>query len=232
MNKLGIMQPYFLPYLGYFQLINAVDKYVLYDDVNYIKGGWINRNNILINGAAHLITLSLEDASSFKKINEIQIKTNNQNREKIVRTIKLSYSRAPYFDFVMPFIEKSILNSDNIAELNYKLIVEINKYLEIDTEIILSSNLDKNNNLKGEEKVIHINKLLGADTYINAFGGTALYDKENFKKEGIELKFLKMNDIEYKQFKNKFVPNLSIVDVLMFNSKDEVRELLNRYELI
>ena len=229
--KLGIMQPYFFPYLGYWQLINAVDTYVVYDDVAYIKGGWINRNNILVNEKANLITLSLENSSSFKNINEINIIKNGKNAEKIVKTIQMAYKKAPFFNQVMPILENILLKNDKIADLNYNSILEINKYLKINTNIILSSSLSKDNSLKAQDKVIHINKLLGSDTYINAIGGQELYDREEFKREGIELKFLKMNDIKYTQFKNEFVPNLSIIDVMMFNSKMEIKEMLNKYEL-
>lgn len=229
---LGIMQPYFFPYLGYWQLINAVDTYVVYDDVAYIKGGWINRNNILVNGKANLITLSLENSSSFKNINEINIIQNGKNAEKILKTIQNVYKKAPYFTQVMPILENLFLNNSTISTLNYNSIIEINKYLGINTKVILSSELEKDNSLKAQDKVIHINKLLGSDTYINAVGGQELYDRVAFKNEGIELKFLKMRDIKYQQFKNEFVPNLSIIDVMMFNSPETIREMLNDYELL
>ena len=228
--KLGIMQPYFFPYLGYWQLINAVDTYVVYDDVAYIKGGWINRNNILVNEKANLITLSLENSSSFKNINEINIIKNGKNAEKIVKTIQMAYKKAPFFNQVMPILENLLLKNDKIANLNYNSILEINKYLKINTNIILSSSLSKDNSLKAQDKVIHINKLLGSDTYINAIGGQELYDREEFKREGIELKFLKMNDIKYTQFKNQFVPSLSIIDALMFNSPEQIRVMLTEYK--
>lgn len=230
--KLGIMQPYFFPYLGYWQLINAVDTYVVYDDVAYIKGGWINRNNILVNGKANLITLSLENSSSFKNINEINIIKNGKNAEKIVKTIQMAYKKAPFFNQVMLILENLLLKNDKIADLNYNSILEINKYLGIDTKVILSSKIEKDNSLKAQDKVIAINKLLGADTYINAIGGQELYGREEFKREGIELKFLKMKDIKYTQFKNQFVQNLSIIDVLMFNSHKQIKEMLDDYTLL
>lgn len=230
--KLGIMQPYFFPYFGYWQLINAVDTYVVYDDVAYIKGGWINRNNILVNGHANLITLSLENSSSFKNINEISIIQNGKNAEKIVKTIQMAYKKAAFYNYVMPILEDLFITNHKISELNYNSIIKINKYLEISTNIILSSKIDKDNSLKAQEKVIHINKLLNSNTYINAIGGQELYDRDEFRQEGIELKFLKMGNIEYQQFKNGFIPNLSIIDVLMFNSPETIKEMLNNYELI
>ena len=227
--KLGIMQPYFFPYLGYWQLINAVDKYIVYDDVAYIKGGWINRNNILLNGNAHLITLPLEDASSFKNINEINIVSNEKVKKKLLKTIQMAYTKAPYFGIIMPILEELLISNSDIAMLNYNSILKINEYLNIDTEIELSSKLAKDNSLKAQDKVIHICKLLGADTYINAIGGQQLYSKEEFLKNNIQLNFIKTKDLEYQQFKDDFVPNLSIIDVLMFNSVEQIRILLDSY---
>lgn len=232
MKKIAIMQPYFFPYIGYWQLINAVDKYVVYDDVNYIKSGWINRNNILLNGAKHLITLPLEEASSFKLINEISITKNMVLKNKLIKTIKNAYSKAPYFENVMSIIEPLILNNSNIAMLNYNIILAIKKYLNINTEILLSSNIEKNNNLKAQDKVIHIAHILGANEYINAIGGQELYSREDFSKENIKLSFLKTGDIKYTQFRNEFVPNLSIIDVMMFNSPETIREMLDDFELL
>ena len=228
----GIMQPYFFPYIGYWQLIAAVDRYVVYDDVAYIKGGWINRNNILINGAASLITLPLEKVSSYKNINEINITTDKVQIKKCLKSLMLAYSKAPYFSDVMPIIESVFASTDNIARFNYNAIEKIKEYLGLQTEIILSSNLEKNNELKAQDKVIHINKLLKSDMYINAIGGMDLYSRDDFRKHDIGLKFLKTGEIMYKQFKDGFVPNLSIIDVLMFNGKSRVLELLQQYVLI
>ena len=230
--KLGIMQPYFFPYLGYWQLINAVDKYVVYDDVAYIKQGWINRNNILINGKSNLVTLSLENSSSFKNINEINIIQNGKNAEKIIKTIQMTYKKAPFYNQVMPILENLFLKNFKISELNYNSILEINKYLGINTNIMLSSTLGIDRSQKSQDKVIYINKLLNSNMYINAIGGQKLYDREEFKREGIELKFIKMGDIKYKQFKNEFVPNLSIIDVMMFNSPEQIKEMLDDFELL
>lgn len=230
--KLGIMQPYFFPYIGYWQLINAVDKYVVYDDVNYIKGGWINRNNILLNGGKHLITIPLEKASPFKLINEISVTGNEVLKNKLIKTIKSAYIKAPFYEQVMPQIETLIFENSSISELNFNIILTIQKYLDIQTEIFLSSQIKKNNELKGQDKVIDIVHIMGAEEYINAMGGQELYSKDNFAKEKIKLSFLKPNEIIYKQFKNIFVPNLSIIDVMMFNSPEQIKDMLDDYTLV
>lgn len=231
--KLGIMQPYFFPYIGYWQLMNAVDKYVVYDDVNFIKGGWINRNRILVNGKAHYFNVKMHDSSSFKLINEIQIDTNETHINKNLKTIYMNYCKAPYFSEVYPLLE-SILKTEtiNLAEYVINSIKCVSEYLDIKTDIIISSSISKNNKLRGKDKVIEICKILEATEYYNAVGGIDLYSFEEFKKNGINLMFLKTNEIIYQQFNNLFIPNLSIIDVMMFNSKNDIKNMLQAFTLI
>jgi len=230
MLKLGIMQPYFLPYIGYWQLIKVVDKYVIYDDVNFIKGGWINRNKILLNGNAFMINVPMQGASPFKKINEIQV---GQNKEKVLQTIKQAYHKSPCFDKVYPLISEIILNDNkNLALYISNSLKQISKYLQLNTEFILSSEISKNNDLKAQDKVISICNILEADVYFNAIGGQELYSKDEFLKNNIQLKFLKTNQIVYQQLKNEFIPWLSILDVMMFNSVEEINVMLDNYELV
>lgn len=232
--KLGIMQPYFFPYIGYFQLINLVDKYVVYDDVNYIKQGWINRNIIMINGKKKMFNLILCSASPNKRINEINIIHDVRNEKKILKSLEMNYAKAPYYDIVYPIIENIIsYNESNLALYLFHHLKLLCSYMNISTELILSSSLQKNNCLKGEEKVINICKLLKAKEYYNAIGGLDLYKKENFLEQDIDLHFLKTNtDLEYKQFGDVFIPNLSIIDVLMFNSIEEIKKLLNECQIL
>jgi len=227
--KLGIMQPYFFPYIGYWQLINLVDTFVIYDDVTFIKQGYINRNYLLANGKAWLMTLELSGASSNKLINEIQV---GNNSKKILKTIAQNYSKAPYFEEVYLLIEDILLQKEKSLGkyIGYSLIM-ISKYLEIKTKFIYSSDIQKNEMLKAQDRVIEINKQLESTVYINAIGGKNLYKKEDFKKENIELKFLKTEEFEYKQFDNEPVLFLSIIDIMMFNSKDEIIKMLNKYSL-
>lgn len=232
--KIGIMQPYFFPYLGYWQLMNAVDKYVIYDDVNYIKRGWINKNNILINGEAKNINLILSKVSQFKHINDITIIDDDIYKKKLYTKIKMAYSKAPYYTLIMPILEKIIFQEENnLAKYLMNSFKLINEYLNINTELILSSKIEKNDLLKGEEKIIDICKILGGTEYYNAIGGIELYNKNKFSNENIKLSFLKMdNNIIYKQFNNNFVSNLSIIDVMMFNSKIECKDLLLKFTLV
>lgn len=229
--KIAIMQPYFFPYLGYFQLINCVDKFVFYDDVNFIKKGWINRNRILINGKPNYITIPLKSASQFKKINSIEFL---DSRKRLVKTIERAYAKAPYFDMFWPYIFDTLnLLTLSISELAISSIMQVSKYLNINKTFEISSQrYGESQNLNKTERLIKICTENGAKEYINPIGGIELYNKSDFRQNGIELKFLKTNEIKYPQFKNEFVPFLSIIDTLMFNSVDKVNEFLNNYELI
>lgn len=231
--KIGIMQPYFLPYIGYWQLLNAVDKYIIYDDVNYIKGGWINRNRILINKEAKYFNVKLNGASPNKLINEVEVSLDEVYQKKLLKTVEENYKKAPFFNKVFPIIQRIVENKEtNLAKYLEYSIKEICSYLDIKTELLISSYLEKNNSLKGKDKVIEICKKLGGSEYYNAIGGQELYSFEEFKSNGIELKFLKTEEINYQQFSNEFVPYLSILDVMMFNSKEKVKEFLNNYSLV
>lgn len=228
--RLGIMQPYFMPYIGYFQLMKAVDKYVVYDDVNYIKGGWVSRNNILVNGEKKMFTVALKGASPNKLFNEIEIE---DDFRKLMKTLQLNYSKAFFFSETMELMERIISFPDrNLSHFILNSFKEIAIYLGLRTELILSSNLKKEDCLRGAEKVLHICELLEADTYYNAIGGQKLYDKELFAKNGIKLEFLKSETKHYHQFKEEFVSDLSIIDVLMFSSPEEVNRMLDQYTLI
>lgn len=227
---LGIMQPYFMPYIGYWQLMAAVDTYVVYDDVNYIKGGWVSRNNILLNGQKHMFTITLNGASPNKLFNEITIK---DDFKKFARLIDSAYRKAPYYAEVSTLLEKIYNYEDKSLGAfmmnSFRVVLD---YLEIDTKLVLSSTIEKDNSLRGKEKVKHICHLLGADTYYNAIGGQELYDKDDFKVDGIDLHFVQTNEAPYVQLTNEFVPGLSIIDILMFNSVETIQNLLNDYSLV
>jgi hypothetical protein len=228
--KIAIMQPYLFPYIGYFQLMSIVDKYVIYDDVNYIKGGWINRNNILLGGQKHMFTIRLEKPSPNKLINEILIK---DDFCKILKTIQYSYHNAPYFKQVNFLLEKIFSFPErNLSVFTINSIHLLCEYLGIETEFVVSHTLKKKSSLKNQDKVINICEILKADTYINHIGGQNLYKKNNFSQHNINLKFLKTKSINYQQSIIEFIPSLSIIDVMMFNSPLEIQIILNQYELV
>ncbi|ALS78736.1 MULTISPECIES: WbqC family protein [Planococcus] len=232
--KLGIMQPYFFPYIGYWQLIKTVDTYVIYDDVNYKKKGWINRNIILVNGEEMAISLKITKVSQNKRINEIEIENDVIYNKKLLKTIKETYSKAPYFHEVFNLIENVINQKEtNLAKYLTNSIQEICKYLNIQTTILLSSDLKKNEVLKGQDKILEICELLSAKEYVNAYGGLSLYSSMDFESKGVKLKLIKTNDIAYPQKElANFVPNLSIIDVMMFNSPVKISAMLDDFTVI
>lgn len=231
--RVSIMQPYFFPYIGYFQLIANTDVFVIYDDVNFIKKGWINRNNILVNNTPYLFSMPLQNVSQNKLINEIFISDLDKWKLDLLKTISSSYKKAPFYQDVYPLIEK-IISFDELKLALYiqNSIQNLCEYLNLNTKLLMSSEIVKNNNLRGENKIIDICLQLGATQYINAIGGIELYTQENFQVKNIDLKFIKSENIIYQQFKNEFKPWLSIIDVLMFNSVEDTRMLLNKFELI
>lgn len=230
---IAIMQPYFLPYIGYYQLIKAVDKFVVYDDVNYINRGWINRNNILVGGKAHLFTIPLKDASQNKLIHEVALAEDAQWRKKLLKTIQQSYQKAPCYSSVYPVIESIVqYDTGTISELALQSLIQVNEYLGINTEIVPSSTVYANADLKAQDRILDICQQEQATRYINPIGGMELYDRQKFAEAGIELFFIKSSSVSYPQFKNDFVPWLSMLDVLMFNDVSTIHELLTAYELI
>ena len=231
--KLGIMQPYFFPYIGYWQLMNAVDKYVIADDLNFIKNAWINRNRILVNGEAKMFSLPLQGASQNKLINEIEVTGDAASKNNLLKTIEINYKKAPYFSVAFPVIEKIIVQEEkNLAKFLEYSIREICTYLAINTELIVLSAINNNKDLKRQDKVIDICKILGSDEYYNAIGGQVLYTCKDFASEGIALKFLQTADVKYKQYNNEFMPDLSIIDLMMFNSLEDIKKILEQYELM
>ena len=227
--KIAIMQPYFLPYIGYWQLINAVDTFVIFDDVNFRKKSYIYRNFVLSSGFSSQINLELYGASQNKLINEIEI---SSNFDKLLKTIFVNYKKAPFFDVIFPIIENCLFcREKTLSKFLGYLLLNLSKYLGINTNFIYSSDIDKNNSNKGQKKLIDICNILNATNYLNSINGINLYSKEKFKQNNIRLNFLETKFFEYSQFKNKFVPYLSIVDVMMFNNKQRIENLLQKYEL-
>ena len=233
MKKIAIMQPYFLPYLGYFQLINAVDEFVIYDNIQFSKRGWIHRNRILENGEDVFISLPIKRDSDYLDIRDREISENyGKLKHKFLSKIENNYRKAPYFENVMPTVEAIFQNENtNLFLFVLNSILSIKLFLEINTIITVSSQIEIDHDLVAGDKVRAIVKCQNGKIYYNSMGGKQLYSKEDFKKEGIDLEFLKTRDYNYNQFGREFVPFLSIVDTLMFVSKERVQSLLHKFDL-
>lgn len=213
--------------------MNSVDEFVIYDNIEFTKKGWINRNRILVNGEVSYISIPLKKDSDYLNISERYLaETWIFERDKIVNRIIGAYKKSPNFNLVYPVIEKCILFEErNLFKYVFNSLILIKEYLEIHVPLIISSTIPIDHTLKAEKKVINICKSRKANIYFNPIGGLELYNKNTFKEEGIVLRFLKTNKVSYKQFNNEFIPYLSILDVMMFNSKEEIKELLKLYEL-
>lgn len=228
--KIAIMQPYLFPYIGYWQLLKSVDKFVIFDDVNYINKGYINRNSILVGNKPYKFTLELKGASQNKLINELQI---GQNTDKILKTIEHNYKKAPNFSKVFPLLDNVFTQTNkNLAKFIGFSIKTVLDYTQIDTQLIYSSEIQKKNDLKNQNKIIDICERLKATEYINLKGGVKLYNKEKFLSKNIKLCFIETVETKYKQFNNEFIPFLSIIDVMMFNNINKINEILNSYKII
>ncbi len=229
--KLAIMQPYFFPYVGYFSLLQAADKFVFYDDVNFIKGGWINRNRLLLGGKVGYFTVPLDNASSFSKINSIAIKSDLPWKTRILAQISGSYSHAPYYESVIALVKKVLDTQDGrISTLARSSILAVVEYLALDRRYAMSSEIYKNQEKKGAARVIDICRQESAATYVNLPGGRDLYSTEEFSEAGLELEFLDVRLDSYPQSTDVFHPGLSIIDVLMFNPPAKVLSMLSAGE--
>jgi hypothetical protein len=231
--KVAIMQPYFFPYIGYFQLIAASDVFVLHDDVQYIKGGWVNRNRILLNGEDRMITLPVQKGAYDLPINARSYVLGNQPYKDIINLIKQAYFKAPFFQQVLPLFNDILMCTDkNVARFNENLIRRISDYLGIKSKIVVSSDMEKNNSLAGEPRVLEICQRLGATDYTNPIGGTALYHHEAFNKKGIALHFLEAQNVRYQQRGDAWLPFLSIIDVMMELEPMVIQRQLTQFKLI
>jgi hypothetical protein len=230
--KIAVMQPYLFPYLGYFQLMHAVDRFVVLDDVTYIKGGWINRNRILVNRRAHLFTVPLAGTSSNKRIHDLVIAERQGWRDKLLKTIAQAYRRAACFEAVYPLIERVIRHPNkSLADFVVNSLILLHRHLGLKTELVTTSRHYRNRDLKGQDRILDICRRENAREYINAPGGRELYTPAGFAAAGVALRFLQPRPLRYRQFDDEFVPDLSIIDALMFNPPDRMRRYLDEYDL-
>lgn len=223
----AIMQPYLFPYLGYFQLINLSEKFILYDDVQYIKNGWINRNRMLVNNASAWFTLSVRHADHKLAICERQWNDAPKETTAIMRRMEAAYRRAPFFEETRSVVRTAFnFPSDNLAESLTHALRTICVHLGLATPLLASRTLELESSLTGQDRVLEICARMGTTIYVNPPGGRDLYDQESFQQRGMALHFLQPRLDAYKQFGAPFISGLSIIDVLMFNGHARVREML------
>lgn len=228
--KGAIMQPYFFPYIGYYQLAYEVEKFVFLDDVNYIKKGFINRNSILLQGKRHEFTVPVAKISQNRTIHEHFYTGEFAG---FLKLIEQAYLKAPFFDGVMPLVESVVLDTEtNVAQKNAKSLTSVFAYLGIEREFLFSSEVALDDEKKGQGRILTLCQKLGIDQYRNAIGGQSLYDATAFRNDGIELKFIQSDILPYAQGKGEFVSHLSIIDILMHCDKHSVLQHLSSYSLV
>jgi hypothetical protein len=227
-TRVAIMQPYIFPYLAYYQLVASSRIFVFYDDVNFINRGWINRNAILVNGNKKRVTFPLVGASQNKLIKEVEIDTRQKEYKKFFKTLSHSYNKAPYFDRTLDIINYVFRPRKTAVSYVARESIEIiTDKVGLETRFLSSSQAFENTKELGKaDRLIKVSKELGADEYINAAGGREIYSKDYFKAQGLSLKFLEANFPPYDQNVDNFVPGLSIIDILMFNSYEEIRTMI------
>ena len=227
------MQPYFFPYIGYFQLMKAVDLFIFHDDVQYIKSGWVNRNRILANSEPVWFTLPVESASHSAPIDQRNYQLNDENRVRLKRRLEASYAKAPMYAEVLPFLSELLDCADsNVALFNRNLLTVIAQRLEIRCKFLVSSEVSGLADIKAQDKVIELCKCVSSTSYINPIGGLDLYAAPAFADKGIDLHFLRSNPINYPQFATPHVAHLSIIDVLMFNPIEQLKRMLDEYTCV
>jgi hypothetical protein len=231
--RLAVMQPYLFPYIGYFQLMHSVDRFVLFDDVAFIKRGWINRNRILVNGAEHLFSVPIEKLSQNRLICDTMIATDGKWKGDLMKTLEWNYRKAPHFGAAFPIIAE-ILGSDErrIGRFIANSLAVLAAYLGLSAELVIASARYANQHLKGEDRILDMCRTEGALAYHNAPGGAGLYNRARFASEGIALRLLEPHLTAYRQSAPPFVGGLSIIDVLMWNPQAEARVMVADYALL
>jgi hypothetical protein len=232
--RVAIMQPYLFPYLGYFQLMHCADKFLLLDDVNYIKKGWINRNNILVNGETYRFTLPLQEVSQHKKINEIVIGADEKWKKNFLETLNVAYRHAPFYDDVIDLIRGIVLHEDKqLSGFIFNSLKALAKYINIKTDLIPVSATGLSEGLKGQDRIIDLCVKSKAIEYVNLPGGRSLYEASAFLEHHVKLAFIEPKLAPYpQQQKGEFVPGLSIIDVLMNNSGESIQQLVSNYAIV
>jgi hypothetical protein len=231
--KVAIMQPYFFPYIGYFQLMDAVDLFVFYDDAQFMKGGWVNRNRILRDGAPAWWTYPIVREDYRLTIRERRYDRSDAQLQSLAGKLEGAYRRAPHYADTMPVIQAHLAHDDDrVSSFNQAHLAGLASMLGITCKVAVSSDIEHDDSLTGQARVLELCKRTGATHYINAIGGQSLYDPAAFEAEGIALSFVQPGAVAYPQFDAAPVPYLSIVDVLMFNSIAQTQALLRQCRLL
>jgi hypothetical protein len=230
--RVAIMQPYLFPYVGYFQLLHHADIFVLLDDVAFINKGWINRNVLLVNCAKYVFSIPLSGSSQNKLIKDTRLHSDIRVRHKLLTTIKQEYKTAAEFESIFSLLQQVLLSAEeDVTALVLESLHRINAHVGLSVPIIRSSAITKAAGLVAQARIIEICLQLGAHEYINLPGGRELYSAAEFAQQGITLKFLHPHMTPYPQRCKAFVPGLSVIDVLMYNSPAQAQQMFRQAAL-
>lgn len=230
--KIAVMQPYLFPYLGYYQMASSVDKFVFFDDVNFIKKGYIHRNEILVNGLPNRFSVPLKKVSQNDLIKNVRVSTVYPDwKVKFLKTIELSYSKSKNYKEVLPLLH-DVLDSEYIAEIASQSVIKVLEYLSIETSTFFSSQLNYMKLGSGQEKILSICKLLKATSYTNAIGGKELYENNAFINAQIELNFIEMKTKEVGELFMGHPSHLSMLHFLFHFDKTTINRALSEFKRV
>ncbi len=232
--KLGVMQPYFLPYIGYFDLINYTDKWVVFDTVQYIRHGWINRNRIMHpKDGWQYIVVPLKKHARSTEIKDIEVANDNSWKERIIGQLYHYKKKAPFFNETIVFVQGCLAtNETSLSRLNAFTLSKACAYLGIylDLEFFSEMNLKLGTVEGSGEWALQISEAIGAEEYVNPSSGFALFDNQKFRNSNIKLTFRNLLTFEYTCSRYEFIPNLSIVDLLMWNEPEKIKKYLDMHK--
>ena len=233
--KISVMQPYFFPYLGYFSLIQDSDVFVVLDNVQYVRRGWMNRNRVIgKNQSPVYFHLSTIKAPQKTMTRQIKIDHNREWKKTLLDKLDYYEKSAPYFEETKAMVERLIsFETDSLCDMNIHILEELCKFLGITTKFVLASDLeiDESKIIETDDWGLEITKTFGASDYINLWGGRHIYSVNKYNNSNITLKFIENELVYYNQHNEMFIKSLSIIDVLMYNDRAETMDLINKYSV-
>lgn len=234
--KIVLMQPYFFPYIGYFTLIKHTDMFVVFDMAQYIRRGWIHRNRILgFHGEPVFVNAQIVKAPQNTPIHQIKLKSGDGWKEEILKKVEAYRNIAPYYQEVYHLVE-SCLNASgsSLAELNVHSIIAVSEFLGLSPNMVQLSELNINleDIQQPDDWGLRVAQYYGADEYINAPGGQEFYSREKYGQNGVEMFFYRAKLPPYNQRTPVFHAGLSIIDVMMFNTKEEIHQMIDDFDIL
>lgn len=236
--KLGVMQPYFFPYIGYYQLIDHVDQWVVFDKTQYIRKGWVNRNRVLhpdVNKEWNYITVPVRKHDKSTPISLIEINNDLQWKKEIAGKLSHYKRVAPYYQAVLDLLDECFSQeAELLSDFLITCLSASCERLQIDFSPLVFSkmNLNIDDAKHAGQWALNIASALDAQEYVNPPGGYKIFDEAEFRAKSVNLRFLSSSISSYNQGKRPFVSGLSIIDVMMWNSADQIKEMLSRYSIM